>query len=429
MTRTLLLSLATFALFSLGIAARNGELVALCLPLLLYLFVGYLRIPPKMELEVRRHLSAERASPHQPVTVTLSVTNLGAALDELLVEDPLPVDLKLLDGSNRHMASLARGESHTWTYQVSGARGYYSLPSVRVEARDGLGLIARDARFEIPGQLLILPPVLRLKHIAIRPRRTRVFAGTIPARVGGAGVDFYGVRDYLPGDPPRRINWKVSARQIAGLYSNEFEQERVADVGILLDGRQRTNLFGGGHSIFDSSVLAAAALADTFLSQGNRVGLLVYGKYLHWTLPAYGKIQREKILHALAEARIGGSEIFASLRHLPARLFPVNSQIVVVSPLAGDDLQALVQLRARGYQVLVVSPNPVTYELAQLASTREVTQAARILAMERTLLIRQMRRAGIQALDWDVTQPFDQLVRQSLSRAPQTMRAFGRLGT
>jgi uncharacterized protein (DUF58 family) len=174
-------------------------------------------------------------------------------------------------------------------------------------------------------------------------------------------------------------------------------------------------------------VLASAALADTFLAQGNRVGLLVYGKYLHWTFPAYGRIQREKILHSLAEARIGGSEIFASLSHLPARLFPVNSQIVVVSPLASDDLSTLVHLRARGYQVMVISPDPVNFELAHLAPGPEVTQAARILGMERDLLIRQLRRAGIQALDWDVTQPFDQVVRYSLSRAPQAMRAVGRL--
>jgi uncharacterized protein (DUF58 family) len=308
---------------------------------------------------------------------------------------------------------------------VTGSRGYYVFPSVRVESRDGLGLIQHSDAFAPPGQLLILPPVLRLKRVSIRPRRTRVYAGTIPARVGGPGVDFFGVRDYQPGDPPRRINWHVSARQNEGLYSNEFEQERVADVGILLDGRDRTNLFGGGHSIFEHSVLAAAALTDAFLAQGNRVGLLVYGKYLHWTLPAYGKLQREKILHALAGARSGGSDIFANLGHLPTRLFPINSQIVVVSPLVTDDLGTLVHLRARGYQVMVVSPNPVSFELTHLAERMEVQQAARILRLERDLLIKQLRRAGIQTLDWDVSHPFDQAMRHSLSRTPQHMQAVG----
>lgn len=427
MSRSLHLSLLAVFLLVIGLASLRGDLIALSLPFVVYLLFGLLRIPQAVELDVRRHLSAERASPDQPVTVTLSVTNRGVSLDEIFVEDVLLEGLHLLDGSNRHLAALARDETRTWTYTLGGGRGYYVFPSVSVASRDGLGLVQHTDAFAPPSQLLILPPVLRLKHVSIRPRRTRVYAGTIPARVGGPGVDFFGVREYQPGDPPRRINWHVSARHTDGLYSNEFEQERVADVGLVLDGRHRTNLFGGGHSIFDHSVLAASALADAFLMQGNRVGLLVYGKYLQWTLPAYGKLQREKILHTLAAARPGGSDIFANLGHLPTRLFPINSQIVVVSPLAADDLGTLVHLRARGYQVMVISPDPVSFEIKHLAERHEVQQAARILRLERDLLLNRLRRAGIQTLDWDVSQPFDLAVRYSLSRAPQHMQAAGRL--
>jgi uncharacterized protein (DUF58 family) len=427
LSRSTLLSLTTYALLAIGLASLRGDILALAIPLVVYLLFGYLRIPHKVELDVRRHLSAERASPDQPVSVTLTVTNLGASLDEIFVEDVLPAGLRLLDGSNRHLAHLLRNESRTWTYTVTGSRGYYAFPSVNVASRDGLGLIQHSDEFAPPGQLLILPPVLRLKHVTIRPRRTRVYAGSIPARVGGPGVDFFGVRAYQPGDSPRRINWHVSARQGEELYSNEFEQERVADVGIILDGRNRTNLFGGGHSIFDHSVLAAAALTDAFLAQGNRVGLLVYGKYLHWTIPAYGKLQREKLLHALAAARSGSSDIFADLGHLPTRLFPLNSQIVVVSPLAPDDLGTLVHLRARGYQVMLISPDAVSFETAHLKPVAEVRQAARIVRIERDLLLKNLRRAGIQTLDWDVSQPFDQVVRRSLSHPPQWLRAVGKV--
>ncbi len=425
MSRSLLLSLLAVFLLVIGLASLRGDLIALSLPFVIYLLFGLLRIPQAVELDVQRHLSAERASPDQPVTVTLTLTNRGTALDEILVDDILPAGLRLLDGSNRHLLTLSRDASRTWTYTVTGSRGYYVFSSVRVESRDALGLVQHSDAFAPPAQLLILPPVLRLKRVPIRPRRTRIYAGTIPARVGGPGVDFFGVRDYQPGDPPRRINWHVSARQAEGLYSNEFEQERVADVGLVLDGRNRTNLFGGGLSIFDHSVLAAAALTDAFITQGNRVGLLVYGKYLHWTLPAYGKLQREKILHALAGARPGDSDVFADLGHLPTRLFPVNSQIVVVSPLAADDQGVLVHLRARGYQVMVVSPNPILFEAAHLVPRTEVQQAARILRLERGLLLKQLRRAGIQTLDWDVTQPFDLAVRQSLSRLPHHAHIAG----
>jgi uncharacterized protein (DUF58 family) len=264
--------------------------------------------------------------------------------------------------------------------------------------------------------------------VAIRPRRTRVYAGTIPARVGGAGTEFYGVREYHPGDSPRMINWRASAHhaQEDVLFSNEFQQERVADVGIILDGRVRTNEFAHGHSLFEFSVQAAAALTDALLNQGNRVGLLVYAAFLNWTIPGYGKIQRERILYALAHAKPGGSEVFANFQHLPTRLFPSESQIVLVSPLHEEDVKPLVQLRAQGYQVLIVSPNPVTFEVSYLPKTRSVSLAGRVIQMERLLLLQHIRRAGIQVLDWDVSEPFDQVVKHRLSRPPVWTRAVGR---
>ena len=98
----------------------------------------------------------------------------------------------------------------------------------------------------------------------------------------------------------------------------------------------------------------------------------------------------------------------------------------MISPLAADDLGVLVHLRARGYQVMVVSPNPVLFETARLSPRAEVRQAARVLHLERDLLIKHLRRAGIQTLDWDVSRPFDQAVRQSLARTPGYAQAPGR---
>ena len=162
-----------------------------------------------------------------------------------------------------------------------------------------LGLVRLEQDLTTDGQLFILPPVLRLRRVAIQPRRTRIYSGTIPARQGGAGVEFFDVRHYQPGDSPRWINWRATARHPQDVFSNEFEQERAADVGLILDGRRRTNDFGD-RSIFEHSVLATAALADTFLNAGNRVGLLFYGRQITWTMPGYGKLQSERILHDLS---------------------------------------------------------------------------------------------------------------------------------
>ena len=409
-----------------GIATVRGEFISLALPIALYLLVGYLISPDNTKLSATRHLSADRTTPNSEVTMTVTVTNHGSHLEEVLIEDHVPADLTIRFGHNRHLIRLPKDSSYTFTYRVSGPRGGYPFDSVRVKITDPFRVTSRAVELEAKGQLFIFPTVMRLRHVAIHPRRTRVYAGIIPARAGGTGTEFFGVREYHPGDPTRAINWRASAHHDDVLYANEFQQERVADVGMVLDGRLRTNEFAHGHSLFEYSVQAAAALADALLAQGNRVGMLVYASFLRWTIPGYGKIQREKILHSLAHAKPGGSEVFADLEHLPTRLFPPESQIIMISPLHEDDLRPLVQLRAQGYQVLVISPNPVKFELAYLPKTRNVELAGRVVAMERVLLLQKVRRAGIQALDWNVSEPFDHVVKRMLSRPPAWLRAIGR---
>lgn len=427
MSRSLFLGLLTYLLLLAGMITVHGELIALALPLVAYLLIGYLQAPEELRLEATRRLSLERASPGQDVEVTVTVTNHGSSLEEVLLEDRLPAGLTVRLKSRRHLVRLASGGTYTFSYTVSAPRGGYGFEGLEVQANDHLAVISSSVWVEAKGRLLVLPTVTRLRHIAIHPRRTRVYAGTIPARVGGAGTEFFGVREYQPGDSPHSINWRASARYSDTLYANEYQQERVADVGIVVDGRQRTNEFAQGYSLFDYSVQAAASIADALLNQGNRVGLLLYASYLGWTLPGYGKIQRERILYALANAKTGDSQIFSDLEHIPTRLFPPESQIVFVSPLIDDDLKPLVQLRAEGYDVLVISPDPVKYELSYLGNSNpNVNLAGRVLQMERVLLLQRLQRASIQVLDWDVQEPFDLLVKRRLSRAPAWLRAIGR---
>ncbi|HSM72503.1 MAG TPA: DUF58 domain-containing protein [Anaerolineales bacterium] len=417
-----------------GVTLVIGDMIALALPFVIYMLTGFLFLPYKIKLQATRQLSMERAAPNADVVVTVTIENLGSHLDEALIEDIVPAGLNVRPSTSsgqrlahsRHLIRLPKNGTYTFSYTVSGPRGGYEFEEVRVRANESLAVTRHEVRVESRGQLLIFPTVMRLRNVTIRPRRTKVYAGAIPARAGGSGTEFYGLRNYQPGDSPRVINWRASARHEETLYSNEFQQERVADVGIVLDGRIRTNSFAEDHSLFEHSVQAAAALADALLNQGNRVGMLVYATFLSWTIPGYGKVQRERIMHALANAAPGGSEVFTDFAHLPTRLFPPESQIVLVSPLTDDDIMPLVQLRAQGYQVLVVSPDPVKFELSYLLHSRNVDLAARVIAMERSILLQKVQHAGIQILEWDVNDPFDQVVKRKLSRPPGWLRSVGR---
>ena len=392
----------------------------MAIPLLLYAGVSFLQRPTApLDLKIARTLSRNHALPDMGIEVTLSVTNQGQQLEEIAFWDQIPQGL-VVSGDTSVVCSLDTGETVTLTYTVKGPRGTYHFRNTLVCIGEHLGLVQKRYTYDCLNKLSIVPVVPRMRRILLRPLRTRVFAGPYPARRGGPGTDFFGVRSYQPGDPPSRINWRLSARHPHDLFTDEFEREQIADIGVILDARARIDVRSGEVALFEHAIEAAAALSDILLADGNRVGLLIYGRGLEWTFPGYGRHQRQRILLALAQAQTGDSLIFDSLDYLPTRFFPAKSQVVLISPLCGDDPPVLMRLRARGYQVMVVSPDPISFEVQLLPQSDLQRLALRIASIERTLIIRKLQRVGIPVIDWDVTQPLDVAVARGLPRLTAT---------
>ena len=420
MNRSTFLTAFIFAFLIIALATTQGGLLVLSIPFIVYLLMGMWILPEKIDLEITRSMDSERVNPNDLVRVMVTVRNRGAATTEVLIEDQLPEGVMLHSGSPRQLVILNNDGEMTFEYLISAPRGTYHFEGVQVKVGDALGLMHHAEFAAVQGQLFVVPNVLRLKRIAIRPRRTRLYTGNIPARAGGSGIEFFGVRNYQPGDSSRAINWRASARH-SGMHSNEFQQERVTDVGIVLDARRQSNIFAGDHSLFDYSIMAAAALTDVFLAQGNRVGMVIQSSTLNWTFPGYGKVQRERIMRSLMGAHLGNNQAQRGLPRLLFGRFSVDSQIVLVSPLItdlliADDLDVLMHWRARGYQVLIIIPEPVSFELSALPSGLETELAGRIVHLERQMALRRLLHAGIQIVEWDVKKPFDQAVSPYLSR-------------
>ncbi len=418
MQRTVILSCVAYGLIVWGFATLERGMIALALPLLLYLGAGFVYAPREVKLHIRRRLSADRIPHGHTVAITLTVTNEGPALENLLVQDGLPDGLHVVAGHASVRTPLPAGSTIDLHYTLQGVRGYYRFQTVETTTHDSLGLFRKHQRVSLSDYLYILPEVVKLPRIAIQPRRTRVYPGANRARMGGPGVEFFGIREYQPGNSMRWINNRISARQADALYVNEFEQERAIDVGLIMDARQKTNLNMMGFSLFEHTVQATTTLADTFLDQGNRVGLFISGGYMDWTFPGSGKIQRERILQALAKANIQDSLVFQTLEHLPTRLFPPRSQLVLISPLAQDDLEELVKLRAHGYPLMIISPDPVDFEAKLFASSPAMDLGIRIARLERQRLLQQLSQLGVRLFEWQVDQPFHETAQVALNIIP-----------
>ncbi len=428
MKNTLLLSLIIYGLVLAGLGTRNGTFLVLAIPIMLYLAIGLLYEPQQPKLKIKRIISADRITPGQNVTITLIVTNEGQPLEELYLADVVPASLKIIEGQTTLLTSFPSAKTVTLEYTVLGQRGLYRFLEVKVRVNEYLGLFSTKLNLEAANQFFVLPEIAKVKQIAIRPPRTGLYSGLVPARQGGPGIEFFGIREYQAGDPMRWVNERVSARYQQTLFVNEFQQERVVDVGLILDARQQSDARRRNaqqdasskeiESLFEYSIRATATLSDSFLGNGNRVGLFIYGRSLNWTFPGYGKMQRERIIRALAQAQQGEGKIFEQLEYLPTRLFPVRTQLVLISPLLPDDVDMLIRLRARGYRLLVISPDPISYERKTLPDTQNVNLATHIARVERNLILTQLQQAGIQVLDWPIEIPFHQIAHVALNRVP-----------
>ncbi|MCB0197033.1 MAG: DUF58 domain-containing protein [Anaerolineae bacterium] len=416
--KIILLSLTLYSLLAAGLITRNGAYLALAVPLMVYLGAAVLFTPAEPQLRVSRTLSRERATFDQPVAVTVTITNDGPLLEAVFLKDSVPPTLTVTEGQSATVTTLRPGDTVELRYTVRGKRGLYRFSTLTVTVSDPFGLFQTQIELSAPAQFFVLPELVKVQRAAIRPRRVGLYSGQIPARQGAPGVEFFGVREYQAGDPLRWVNARATARYPQTLFVNEFEQERMVDVGLIVDARRQSDVQNGGESLFEYSIQAAAALTETFLGGGNRVGLLVYGRSINWTFPGYGKVQHERIMRALAQAEQGVGEVFERLEHLPTWLFPLHSQIVLVSPLLAHDAEELIALRARGYRVLVISPNPIAFEHRALPPGPSLDVAVRVAHIERNTLFRKLRQAHIRVVDWPVTLPFYQVAHTALSRLP-----------
>jgi uncharacterized protein (DUF58 family) len=403
--------LLVFVFLLLGVATLRGEFIALSLIFLVAGTASILTRPEEPQLGFERIFSPSRIRQDTPLEITLQVTNQGNRITDLSIEDHLPRGIEVLDGDTKLIAALEPEESVTLKYTVHAHRGQYREFLTYLSRQQTLGSYEWAVERQDPTPLLVYPQSEKLSPIKFRPPQTHGFAGSLLSRQGGSGVDFFTIREYQPGDPQRQINWKASARGRQTLYTNIFEQEQVANVGIILDARARINLRQNRESLFEHSVNAAAALGERFLSDGHRVSLLIYGSGKRRVFPGYGHLQERRILDAVSAVTPIINFALTNFDSLPVQFFPPKSQIVLISPLLNEDIPYIRKMCMRGYGVLVVSPNPITFA----AHAQQDTQSAayRMATVERAFMVQQLRQIGAQVLDWHVYETLESTLQRA----------------
>jgi uncharacterized protein (DUF58 family) len=387
----------------LAVVSGRAELVVVAVPLLL----GLLRItrPAAPAACVLTHaVSVPRAFEGDRVRVTIGVAaSPRAPLVELF--EPLPPAARLVSGRNWSLVMPGPDGRAEWSYEVQCARrGALTLGIVHARVWDRAGLRARELDVRAPKAVRVYPRLLPVRRLP-RPRRTQTSVGNYVARAVGEGLEPGDIRPFVSGDRVRHVNWRASLR-FRDLYVTQYQQERNADVILLLDSLAEAG--EAPDTTLDASIRAAASLAAAYLERKDRVGYIEYGGLLRSVRPGSGRRHYERLVDTMLRAEVTFSYVTRDISLLPRRLLPAQALVIALSPLLERAFEkVLVDLAARGFDVVVLSPSPISLVRGLVAASRPTDLAARLWALERRAEADRLRRLGITIVEWDATAPLD----------------------
>lgn len=238
-------------------------------------------------------------------------TDSGLTVPYLVIQDYLPAGLAPLSGEYRTSVRLAPNEPVILQYQLQCPDpGVIRFEGVRFDVADLQGFFHHRVFVRQPLEVTVLPPLVNdLGHQRNEKFHNMLMPpGTHRLRQPGSGSELLDLRDYRPGDPPKMIAWKPSARRDR-LITKEFESEVPVRCTMFVDRSQSVRLGPSGKTALSRLTALASALAQGAAAKRDLVGLtLVDEEGTDVVNPARGQRHLIQLTSTLARAA----------RHAPA---------------------------------------------------------------------------------------------------------------
>ena len=372
-----------------ALAFGRSDLAVLATPFVVLLGVALMGVP--LALDGRLELDRDRALEGESVRATVTVRNRGAPARVRV--DP-PETARLRTDASPIEYWLPRGEQRAVAFELAVGRwGVLEAGPAVVRARDRLGAHTLERPLSGSPELRAYPRVDRLQGL-VAPLRSRPVLGSQVSRERGEGIEFADLRPLVAGDRVRSINWRASARRGVP-YVNLQHPEHSADIVLFLDTFAESERAEAG--TLDTAVHAAAALASTYLTQRDRVALVSFGGVMSWLVGSPGTRQLYRIVDALLESHVKPSFRWTDITHVPGHLLPARALVIALSSLLDErSIGALLDLRARGYDLVVVEISPLAP-----ADAGAHRLPLRLWQLQRETLRTRFERLGVPVARWE----------------------------
>ncbi|MFE2169538.1 DUF58 domain-containing protein [Streptomyces sp. NPDC059447] len=367
--------------------------------------------------------------------VHLTLTNPGTRTLRARIRDAWPPSSWLpgTEGpASRHALTVPSGERRRLTTRLRPTRrGDRQADRVTIRSYGPLGLLARQGTHRIPWTVRVLPPFTSRKHLPSRLARLRELDGRTSVLTRGEGTEFDSLRDYVPGDDTRSIDWRATARQNK-VAVRTWRPERDRHILICLDtGRTSAGRVGDAPRL-DSAMDAALLLAALATRAGDRVDLLahdrrpraqVQGRAAADVLPSF--VNAMATLEPELVETDSRTMVSTILRSAPRRSLVVLLTTLDTAPVEEGLLPVLPQLTARHTVLLASVADP---HVAAMAAARGDADAVYEAAAgtqsqsQRRRTADQLTRHGVHVVD-----ATPDTLAPALADAYLALKAAGRL--
>ena len=179
-------------------------------------------------------------------------------------------------------------------------RGEYSFGNLNVFVESPLGLVSKRFTFQKEAMLASYPSFIHLRKYELMALQNEFLLGGIKKiRKLGHTMEFEQIKEYVPGDDVRTINWKATSKRNQ-LMVNQFQDEKSQRIFMLIDNGRTMQMPFNGLSLFDYSINATMALSHIILKKNDRAGMMTFSKKTEHKVAADNKSgQLRKISEAL----------------------------------------------------------------------------------------------------------------------------------
>jgi uncharacterized protein (DUF58 family) len=402
------------------------DLVVIAAPFALGAALGIWRRPARVPT-VRVTTDAEFLGEGGRLNAVLTVGNLDeVSYDLVVLRTAISPWLVVPHGDRPYVTSVSPGAAADLPLRGHAMRwGRPALGPAVAHAVAADGLLVSDPGTGRARRIKVYPVNDVFEADDSMPRAAGL-VGAHHSRRPGEGGELAGVRMFQPGDRLRRIDWRTTLRTQEPHVASTLS-DRDAEVVLVLDVLHEAGRSGGIHgarSVLDTTVRAAAGIAEHYLHRGDRVAVLEYGFRARRLRAASGRRQYHTVLEWLLDidTTVGGFEPSADAFG-PHTVSP-NALVVVLSPLLDTRAAAMIARFARAGR-FVVGIDTFPGDLPLPVRGDWATAAGRLWKLERENTVGQLREHGVPVVTWAGAGSLDEVLRQ-VSRMASAPKAVAR---